>query len=436
MIAPPTAAAPGPSRGGPAGARGERRRPLRPGAMSGPSAAAPRRPGNHRQRRGPARWRPRGRGAGRRGSPPWWPPRRLPGSRPPSRPPPPRATGAPTPRPAGWWTWAATGCTCTSRAHGPRGRPTVLLDAGIGSCSPHWAWVQAELAPSTRVVAYDRAGLGWSDPGPRPARRPAQRRRAAHRPGAGRDRRAVRGGGALLRGAGGARLRRPVPRRRRGDGPGGRLPPRPVGAHPGVARGPAGGLGEPAHRAAWPGSASGACSTRRRGSPTGCPRARPPSCGPSWRGPAVGGQRRHAGRVGGDDPPPDQRGAGPGRPAPGGAQRDRAGALRRGADGAAGGAAVACPPTAPTGPCAGRRTRGWSPAASTPSSWRTPSAASRRPRARGCPWGRRRSRRPPMRQEGARPCRPERRTRRRGRGPHPGPDRGGPGRAARVRGRP
>jgi len=50
----------------------------------------------------------------------------------------------------------------------PQGRPTVILDAGIASCSAHWAWVQAELAPSMRVVAYDRAGLGWSDPGPRP----------------------------------------------------------------------------------------------------------------------------------------------------------------------------------------------------------------------------------------------------------------------------
>jgi pimeloyl-ACP methyl ester carboxylesterase len=50
----------------------------------------------------------------------------------------------------------------------PQGRPTVLLDAGIASCSAHWAWVQGALTPSLRVVAYDRAGLGWSDPGPRP----------------------------------------------------------------------------------------------------------------------------------------------------------------------------------------------------------------------------------------------------------------------------
>src|SRR5436305_13737097 len=46
--------------------------------------------------------------------------------------------------------------------------PTVLLDAGMVSFSPNWAWVQPEVAKVTRVVAYDRAGLGWSDPGPRP----------------------------------------------------------------------------------------------------------------------------------------------------------------------------------------------------------------------------------------------------------------------------
>lgn len=46
--------------------------------------------------------------------------------------------------------------------------PTVILEAGIASFSSNWAWVQDELAASTRVVAYDRAGLGWSDPAPAP----------------------------------------------------------------------------------------------------------------------------------------------------------------------------------------------------------------------------------------------------------------------------
>jgi len=39
--------------------------------------------------------------------------------------------------------------------------PTVVLEAGMGSFSPNWYWVQSELAPALRVVAYDRAGLGW-----------------------------------------------------------------------------------------------------------------------------------------------------------------------------------------------------------------------------------------------------------------------------------
>src|SRR5688572_27011840 len=50
----------------------------------------------------------------------------------------------------------------------PSASPTVILDAGMVSFSSNWAWVQPELAKVTRVVAYDRAGLGWSDPGPKP----------------------------------------------------------------------------------------------------------------------------------------------------------------------------------------------------------------------------------------------------------------------------
>jgi pimeloyl-ACP methyl ester carboxylesterase len=45
---------------------------------------------------------------------------------------------------------------------------TVVLEAGMGSFSSNWHWVHQELAATTRVVAYDRAGLGWSDRGPRP----------------------------------------------------------------------------------------------------------------------------------------------------------------------------------------------------------------------------------------------------------------------------
>lgn len=47
-----------------------------------------------------------------------------------------------------------------------KGSPTVLLMAGGGAYSIDWALVQPELAKNTRVCSYDRAGLGWSDPGP------------------------------------------------------------------------------------------------------------------------------------------------------------------------------------------------------------------------------------------------------------------------------
>jgi pimeloyl-ACP methyl ester carboxylesterase len=47
-----------------------------------------------------------------------------------------------------------------------RGLPTVVLEAGVMSASFQWAWVQRDLAEVTRVVSYDRAGLGWSDPLP------------------------------------------------------------------------------------------------------------------------------------------------------------------------------------------------------------------------------------------------------------------------------
>lgn len=47
-----------------------------------------------------------------------------------------------------------------------KGQPTVILEQGMGSFSSNWFWVQSELAADTRVVAYDRAGLGWSDPLP------------------------------------------------------------------------------------------------------------------------------------------------------------------------------------------------------------------------------------------------------------------------------
>ncbi|WP_027483081.1 alpha/beta fold hydrolase [Deinococcus pimensis] len=48
------------------------------------------------------------------------------------------------------------------------GDTTVVLEAGNGANSLYWALVQPELAKTTRVCAYDRAGYGWSDVSPKP----------------------------------------------------------------------------------------------------------------------------------------------------------------------------------------------------------------------------------------------------------------------------
>ncbi|HKR89853.1 MAG TPA: alpha/beta hydrolase [Phenylobacterium sp.] len=53
---------------------------------------------------------------------------------------------------------------------GPRSdRPTVVLEHGAFGCATDWTVVQERLsAKGLRSLAYDRAGLGHSDPGPRP----------------------------------------------------------------------------------------------------------------------------------------------------------------------------------------------------------------------------------------------------------------------------
>ncbi len=48
------------------------------------------------------------------------------------------------------------------------GSPTVILESGSGATSVDWANIQPEVANTTRVCAYDRAGSGWSEPGPGP----------------------------------------------------------------------------------------------------------------------------------------------------------------------------------------------------------------------------------------------------------------------------
>jgi pimeloyl-ACP methyl ester carboxylesterase len=48
------------------------------------------------------------------------------------------------------------------------GSPTVVIEAGLGDWSTGWGYVQPEVAKTTRVCTYDRAGWGWSEPGPLP----------------------------------------------------------------------------------------------------------------------------------------------------------------------------------------------------------------------------------------------------------------------------
>jgi pimeloyl-ACP methyl ester carboxylesterase len=48
------------------------------------------------------------------------------------------------------------------------GSPPVVFDSGWGDWAPAWSKVQPQIAKWTRVCSYDRAGTGFSDPGPMP----------------------------------------------------------------------------------------------------------------------------------------------------------------------------------------------------------------------------------------------------------------------------
>jgi len=57
---------------------------------------------------------------------------------------------------------SANGSNFHVRRFGERG-PLVLLECGMTMMSACWGWLAPELANFARVIAYDRAGLGWSD---------------------------------------------------------------------------------------------------------------------------------------------------------------------------------------------------------------------------------------------------------------------------------
>jgi hypothetical protein len=48
------------------------------------------------------------------------------------------------------------------------GTPAVVMDSGFPASSLSWTFVQPALARFTDACSYDRAGLGWSDAGPKP----------------------------------------------------------------------------------------------------------------------------------------------------------------------------------------------------------------------------------------------------------------------------
>jgi pimeloyl-ACP methyl ester carboxylesterase len=55
------------------------------------------------------------------------------------------------------------------RAGPPKARPLIVCEHGAFGCASDWAVVQDKLAArGLRSLAYDRAGLGHSDPGPSP----------------------------------------------------------------------------------------------------------------------------------------------------------------------------------------------------------------------------------------------------------------------------
>lgn len=50
-----------------------------------------------------------------------------------------------------------------------KGSPTVVFESGEGDWSPSWATLQPAVSEWTRTCSYDRAGAGFSGPGPLPS---------------------------------------------------------------------------------------------------------------------------------------------------------------------------------------------------------------------------------------------------------------------------
>lgn len=52
---------------------------------------------------------------------------------------------------------------CMGPENGEDDLPPVIIEAGAGTPSPTYHWLQKGIAETTKVCAYDRAGLGWSE---------------------------------------------------------------------------------------------------------------------------------------------------------------------------------------------------------------------------------------------------------------------------------
>lgn len=52
---------------------------------------------------------------------------------------------------------------CEGPANGDNDLPTVIIEAGAGTPSPTYHWLQKGIAETTKVCVYDRAGLAWSE---------------------------------------------------------------------------------------------------------------------------------------------------------------------------------------------------------------------------------------------------------------------------------
>jgi len=49
-----------------------------------------------------------------------------------------------------------------------KGSPAVIIESGLGGFSLEWEVIRNRLSNNVRVCTYDRAGYGWSEPGPMP----------------------------------------------------------------------------------------------------------------------------------------------------------------------------------------------------------------------------------------------------------------------------